>query len=174
MNVSVTLRRVRKSDLQRLMNWRNTDSIMKWCRQELMISFQDQDDWYERQHKDTTIEMFSIWNRKGDFNEHVGACGLTSIDYVNRRAEFSLYIAPKEHGNGLGRQALNALFKIGFNGLNLHLIWGETFEGNPAIKMFKDMGMTHEGTRRDFYFKNGHYIDAHIYSIKSTEVSPNE
>jgi RimJ/RimL family protein N-acetyltransferase len=99
----------------------------------------------------------------------VGVAGLTSIDRLARRAEFSLYIGPEHHGEGYGRKALIALFTKGFRDLGLNLIWGESFDGNPAIRLFESLGMIREGTRRDFYFKDGRFIDAHLFSIRSTE-----
>jgi ribosomal-protein-alanine N-acetyltransferase len=100
---------------------------------------------------------------------NVGVCGLTSIDYLNRRAEFSLYIAPAYQGNRLGEKALACLLTHGFKNLGMHTIYGETFDGNPAIKIFESMGFYREGTRRDFYFRDGGFIDAHIYSLKEGE-----
>ena len=52
---------------------------------------------------------------------------------------------------------------------NLNVIWGETFEGNHAYDMFLKLGMKHEGTRRQFYFKEGKHIDAHLVSITRQE-----
>ena len=100
----------------------------------------------------------------------VGVCGLTDINLIHRRAEFSLYIFPEYHRRGYAKDALKALFRHGFDDLNLHSIWGETFDGNPALSLFTDkLGMVYEGTRRQFYFKNGKYVDAHIISLTKEE-----
>jgi ribosomal-protein-alanine N-acetyltransferase len=95
----------------------------------------------------------------------VGVCGLTDIDLVNRRAEFSLYIAPHMHRQGLGTVALKLLLGRGFDDLGLNVIWGETFKGNPALDMFRRVGMDIEGWRRDFYYKEGEFLDAALVSI---------
>jgi RimJ/RimL family protein N-acetyltransferase len=99
----------------------------------------------------------------------VGVCGLTDIDYLVGKAEFSLYVAPSMQGKGLGKKGLKALFNLGFQVFNLNLIWGETFDKNPAYKMFLDLGMVYDGTRRQFYYKDGKYIDAHLISITKEE-----
>ena len=99
----------------------------------------------------------------------MGVCGFTSIDHFNRRAEFSLYIAKEHQKHGYGAEALRVLFNHGFLDLGFNCIWGETFEGNPATKTFEKIGMKREGTRRQFYFKNGKMIDAHIYSVLGSE-----
>lgn len=153
--------------------WRNDYAIWQWCRQNDLISDVDQNRWFERQSTDPTIKMYKITvGFKKDDKPHVvpvGVCGLTSIDYVNRRAEFSLYIAPQFQGNDFGDKALRCLLSHGFKNLGLHVIWGEVFAGNPALKLFENLGIKREGTRRDFYFRDGKFIDAHLISIKEDE-----
>lgn len=147
--------------------WRNNPAIYSWCRQIGLISDVDQRRWFEKQSLDPSIRMYGVFDAGKD--KLVGVCGFTSIDHVNRRAEFSLYIGKEMQGNRYGENALKTLFRHGFNDLNLNLIWGETFDGNPASRMFEKIGMVLEGTRRDFYFKSGKFIDAHLYSIRRSE-----
>ena len=142
--------------------WRNDKNIWKWCRQNSLISEADHAAWLNRISSDPTIKMFGI----ALINElFIGVCGLTSIDNINQKAEFSLYIAPEKQRLGYGKSALYTLLRHGFEDLNLNCIWGECFDGNPAIDMFKELGMTVEGTLRQRYFREGHFIDTHIVSI---------
>lgn len=147
-------------------DWRNDIRIRSWCRQIGVLSEFDQDRWMQAQSNDKTLRMFSVHHNR-DF---VGVAGLTSIDMVNRRAEFSLYIGPNSHGLGFGKRALRTLCRFGFEELGLNSIWGESFEGNPAIKMFYDVGFVKEGVRRQFYFKGGMFIDAVLVSIQRHEL----
>lgn len=152
---------------EKLRVWRNNPEIYKWCRQVSPLEKFEHIAWIKSlENGRDDVKMFSIWVNKCP----IGACGLTSIDHINRRAEFSLYIARGAQGNSFGKKALKTLLGHGFGSLNLNLIWGETFDGNPAAKMFEKLGFKKEGTRREFYFKNGKYIDAHLYSIKREEV----
>jgi RimJ/RimL family protein N-acetyltransferase len=160
---------IEESDLETMRSWRNNPRIHNWCRQTGLISKIDQLNWYKRQNDDPNIRMFKIISDDGEVLSKVGICGLTSIDYNARRAEFSCYVAPHKQGNGYAKDALKALFHHGFASLNLRLIWGETFSENPARHMFEKLGMVREGVRRQFYFKNGKYIDAILYSITKEE-----
>lgn len=161
---------VNTDDLEILREYRNDWEIRKWCRQLGLLSMSDQHDWYNFIMSDNQVEMFAIRDESLSLGPiPLGVCGLTSISGLNRRAEFSLYIARKFQGNGYAKKALKMLFEYGFNEMNLHLIYGESFDGNPAIAMFEKMGMVKEGTRRDFYYKAGRFLDAHIYSIKKDE-----
>lgn len=153
-------------DLEKLRAWRNHPKIWKWCRQHTLITEVEQSHWYERISTDPSIHMYVI-HADGT---GVGVCGLTSIDHVHKRAEFSCYVAPEKQGNRYATKALRTLFDHGFYDLNLNVIWGETFDGNPARRIFKNqLQMTHEGTRRSFYFVDGKYLDAHLYSVKRSE-----
>lgn len=137
-------------------SWRNTETIQQWCRQYTFIDEASHSRWLERVSADPTIKMFGIYH----FGHPVGVCGLTSIDRVNQNAEFSLYISPSEQRQGLGKAALRELLRHGFQDHNLERIWGESFEGNPAIEMFKSLGMKEEGRLRRAYFRRGKFVDA--------------
>lgn len=141
---------------------RNDPRIMRWCRQRFLISDKDQENWFEKQRKDPTIQMFEINTETG----FTGVCGLTSIDNVNRTAEFSIYITPDNQGKGYGKKTLQELVMLGFTEFNLNMIWGETVGENPAMKMFEAVGFKRTGFRPKFYYKNGEYHDSHIFCIE--------
>lgn len=163
--LGVQLRTIESEDLPKLRAWRNDPKIWRWCRQYDAISEADQKTWFEKQSTDPTIRMYVV--EAG--NESRGVCGLTSVDHVNRRAEFSLYIAPSHQKLGYAEKALQTLCLHGFRNLNLNCIWGESFDGNPAISLFEKLGFQKEGTRREFYFRGGRYIPAHLFSLLAYE-----
>lgn len=139
-----------------------------------------QGDWFRKQHEDPSIRMYAVEvaRQRGDgknaelVKSLVGVAGLTDIDFANSRAEFSLYVAPEAQGQGLGRAALRCLLTHGLENLGLNLIWGEVFEGNPALKMFLSLGFKVDGNRREHYWKDGKRIGTTLISIKRDEVSP--
>lgn len=141
--------------------WRNSYAIRSMCRQVGLIGELEQEDWFDRQAKDPSMKMFEI---NKSFTP-LGVCGLTSIDLINRRAEFSLYIGGEHQRKGYSKPALMTLLSFGFYELGLNRIWGETFESNYALKIFRSIGMEDEGRRREFYYKNGRFIDCYLVSI---------
>jgi UDP-4-amino-4,6-dideoxy-N-acetyl-beta-L-altrosamine N-acetyltransferase len=161
----VQLGAIEKKDLERIRSWRNEYAVFRWCRQNDLISDAQQEAWFERIQQDSSIKMYRIQVE----DQPVGVCGLTSLDWPNRRAEFSLYIAPQFQKRGYGRQALQTLFTHGFKTLGLNCIWGESMDDNPAIAMFESLGMKREGVRRDFYFREGRHWDAYLFSVLSAE-----
>lgn len=162
----VTLGPLDSHFLETIRDWRNDRKVWEWCRQYKPISDREQDAWYDWQGKEPTVQMYAIKSESGAL---VGVCGFTSIDLINRRAEFSLYVDPDAKGRGMGTRALKTLFSHGFKQWGFNSIWGETFDGNPALRIFEKVGMKIEGTRRAFYFRDGRFIDAHLVSILASE-----
>lgn len=162
---------ISESELASMLMWRNDPKIYRWCRQVGLLNWEQHFAWYKRQSVDPATNMFAVHAPAVSFEgrQFVGVAGLTSIDQHNRRAEFSLYIAPEFHKRGHAKAALKTLFSHGFRDLGLNLIWGESIDLNPAQKMFLDLGMVKEGVRRDFYFKEGRFWDAQLFSLKKAE-----
>ncbi len=142
------------------------DIEMLWFRQNDLISDVDQQRWFDSQSRDPTVRMYIITTGMGD---PVGVCGLTSLDLVNQRAEFSLYIAFDHQRQGYGTSAMELLLEHGFNSYPLNQIYGELYEGNCGLAICKKLGMSVDGTRREFYFRDGQFIDSHLVSITRRE-----
>jgi len=147
--------------------WRNNHDIYRWCRQYRKISEHEHNEWWEKLKTDKTINMFEIAHIEK--NIVIGVGGLTSIDLRNRNAEFSLYIIKEWRGKGLAMEALLALIEYGFYTLGLWQIWGEVIEGNPALSLFVRLGFKVTGVRKQFYYKDGRYLDAHYISLNANE-----
>lgn len=150
-------------------SWRNDYRIWQYTRQNDYLDDLEHESWFRRQSSDPSIKMYRIELTGGDKTSLVGVCGFTSIDYRNRRAEFSLYIAPAFQRRGLGKKALAILVSHGFENHGFQVIYGETFAGNPAAGLFEGLGFKLDGTRRQFYYKEGAFIDAHLYSLLREE-----
>jgi RimJ/RimL family protein N-acetyltransferase len=147
-------------------NWRNDPKIYRWCRQYEPLEWSNHQDWNAGLKNKSDIKMYSILDKDSTV---VGVCGLTSIDLINRHAEFSIYVGGQYQGKNHGEAALKTLCAHGFNAIGLCHIYGETFDGNPASHLFEKVGFQKEGSRRSFYFREGKFIDAHLYSVLSYE-----
>lgn len=158
-------------------NWRNQKDIWRWCRQYTLISESEQRAWCDRIAGDKTIKMYGIAIpcnnvKSDDFDQaflNIGTCGFTSIDKHNQNAEFSLLINPKHRGHGYGLKALKTLIQHGFFDHNFKRIWGESYDDNPAHNLFKKCGMQKEGILRSSYYRNGKFINSHIFAVLRDE-----
>lgn len=153
-----------------MLEWRNEPSVYKWCRQYEPLESWAHQKWLESLETRSDVKMYGIAIPSDQGKDlSVGVCGLTSIDLINRHAEFSLYVGPEYQGRGFGQKALKTLCAHGFLTLGLNHIFGETFDGNPAAHIFEQVGFVKEGSRRSYYYRDGRFIDAHLYSILNTE-----
>ena len=157
------LRRLRLEDRDLTFKWRNDPRIFSTTRQSCPLHWDRHEKWFKQQAEDDSVSMFGVSN--GVEGPLVGVVGLTSIDMDNRRAEFSCYVDPDLHGNGYGSKALKSLLAYAFMIKGLHLVWGETFAFNPAKEIFESLGMTRHGTRPDFYYREGKFINSLLYGI---------
>lgn len=152
--------------------WRNDKSIRLWTRQNGLLTQEDHDRWWKGLQGDPTRKFFGIeatpellkvggklFNKKPVI---VGTCGLTGINLEHGHAEFSLLIGPEYHRKGYGREALKELLRYGFKVLRLNHIRGETFEGNPAYALFKDLGFEDCGCFHKMYYKFGSWKDCQL------------
>lgn len=170
-NSKVSLFPLMEQHLNDMFLWRNDESVRKWCRQNDLIDMDHHQSWFIKQSQDKSIKMYAIHLNETLGGSFIGVCGLTSIDLINQRAEFSLYIDPKQQSRGYGEDALKLLCHHGFKSYPLNIIWGESFDANPATKFFQKIGFKPDGTRREHYFRDGKFIDAHLFSLKRGELA---
>ena len=152
-----------KTDLQYLRDWRNSDEIRSRTREYSLLNMVNQEDWFERVSRDRSNEMFGIHIN----GRLVGVCGLCYIDWVARHAEVSIYIGDIGYrGKGYGLKVLKLLEAKAFNEFNLHRLWAEIFDNNPAsIALFEKAGYTLEGAMRQHAYKDGKYRDTLLYGL---------
>lgn len=162
---------------EKQLEWRNDPRIMMYTRQSEILGEEDQKRWLSGLVGDKTRKMFGIElietsKIKGMVKKptNLGTCGLTTISYIHRTAEWSLLIAPDYQGNGYGSEALKLLLQHGFNDLGLDCIWGEIFTSNAASRRIAEKcGFKEEGKLRSRYYKNGKQIDSIMCSILRKE-----
>ena len=168
-----SLRAIEKKDLKSLMNWRNKPSFRQFFREHREINIYNQNLWFKEyvKKKDTT-HMFSIIENKT--NELIGACGLCYIDWINKNADFSIYIGKNNIyiDEKFAIDSANILLNYGFNVLNLHRIWAEIYEFyKKKIKMFKKLKFQLDGRHKETYFFKNKWHDSLFFGILSKNFS---
>ncbi|QIB27585.1 GNAT family N-acetyltransferase [Caloranaerobacter azorensis] len=140
------LRPLRKSDLELLRKWRNSDNIRIWFLNQGIIDTNQQMKWFEKYVRKHNDLMFIIEETE-ELMRPVGAVALYNIDDHLLEAEFGrLMIGDSEaRGKYLGLKVTKALCDFGFNTLKLKKIYLEVYEDNkPAIKIYKKCGFQYE------------------------------
>lgn len=163
----VGLRAIEKEDLPLLMEWRNQPEYRRYFREYRELSSGHQANWFEsRVMKDSSTEMFAIVDLKT--GELIGACGLCYIDWINRNADFSIYIGKDGVyiDDVYAVDAAKVMMKYGFEELNLHRIWAEIYDfDEKKQEMFKTLGFELEGRHKEQHWTEGKWCDSLYYGI---------
>ncbi|MGI9050336.1 MAG: GNAT family N-acetyltransferase [Rubrobacteraceae bacterium] len=101
----------------------------------------------------------------------IGTCGYdSSWSPVHARAEIGYALSRQHWGRGLMPEAVTALLKFGFGRMKLNRIVARCFSQNTASeKVMRKVGMTYEGTLREYLYLKGDYQDLKVYSILRSE-----
>ena len=160
---------VEEQSIEQLREWRNTPDLRQYFREYREINSTMQKDWFHnRVMKNKDQVDFEIRDRKT--NTLLGHCGLYYINWISRKAEFTVYIGNKHYRNGgYGSDALRTLFKYGFEQLNLNKIWCEVYSNNQAISIYRHLGFVDEGCLRQNYYNDGKYWDSYLLGLLRDE-----
>lgn len=164
---TVGLRAIEREDLPVLMEWRNRTEYRRFFREYRELSSLHQDNWFESKvMRDNSTEMFSIIELAS--KELIGACGLCYIDWINRNADFSIYIG-KDFlyiDEVYAIDAARVLMRYGFEELNLHRLWAEIYDFDvKKQKLFETLGFSFEGRHKEQHWTEGKWCDSLYYGI---------
>ena len=104
-------------------------------------------------------------------NELVGVCGLCYIDWINRNADFLIYIGKDSLyiDEVYAVDAAKVMMKYGFEELNLHRLWAEIYDfDKKKKKMFDKLGFAFEGTHKETHWTEGRWCDSLYYGMIET------
>ena len=167
----VALRAIEKEDLSQLMVWRNEPALRKFFRETDEINSVNQEKWFNSINaKDSKHKMFAIV--KLDSNELMGACGLCYIDWVNRSADFSIYLGYDNIyiDDIYAIEAAKLMKRYGFEILNLHRLWAEIYSIDEAKKRFFDiLNFKLDGEFRETYWYENRWHNSLFYSLLNTD-----
>lgn len=169
----IALRALEAEDLPKLLEWRNKPDIRKFFREYRPLTMEHQQQWFDGLRDDRKTQMFAITSD----DHHAGACGLTSMDWIARSAEISLYVGDwmvlsKHSSTLLGRgyiddsiapKALKLLTAYGFDTLGLKRLWAEIWDFDTQKQsLLTEAGFELEVTQRQAHWDAG-WHDALIY-----------
>jgi len=163
----IYLRELQKGDLEgSWYNWFNDNEITRYQdKGTFPNSIEKQTDYYDYLQKSQKDIVFAIVDKNTE--KHIGNIGVHHIDYIHRRCEIGIIIGEKiQRGKGYGKVFINAIKDYIFNTLNLRRITVFVMHENiSSIKSFEKCGFSKEGIMKEYYYKNGRYLDSVIYSV---------
>ena len=155
-------------DLAQIKKWRNEQQSI--CRYWKQLTDDNQEDWYfTYSDKDSREVIFAIRTEwVSDMLKLIGYCGLVYIDWLNRRAEYSILVDLNYHSNydEIFQKTTDFIVDYGFNSLNLNKITTETFSHRThQIELLEKYGFERQGVLKDHIYKDGKYWDSHLHAI---------
>lgn len=105
-------------------------------------------------------------------NKLIGACGLSSLEPENQKAEIGFWLLPGYWGNGYVPEAARAVLNYSFYELNINRLEAIVEGGNAASeKVLQKIGFTFEGRLREREIKNSRFIDLLYYSLLKKDLA---
>jgi [ribosomal protein S5]-alanine N-acetyltransferase len=165
----IYLRPLDTDDLERCLRWINDPGITSTLTMRFPMSRSQEESWLLSHYKDQSNLSLAIVIKNDD--QHIGNCGLHSIDYVNRNAEFGIMLGESDQwGKGYAPEAGQLIVNYGFKQLAMHRIYLNVYShNNRAKRAYEKLGFVHEGIMRESYFRDGRYYDSLIMAILESE-----
>ena len=133
-------------------------------------------DWMKKANEGFKIgDLFMFAIRIKETSAFIGGIGLT-VDVDNNRAELGYWLAEPFWNKGYTTEAVQGLFKFGFNELNLNKITAVYLSSNEASgKVMIKNGMIKEGelknhdVKKDHDVSDGKYVSLFQYRMLKSE-----
>ncbi|MBC7224941.1 MAG: GNAT family N-acetyltransferase [Anaerolineae bacterium] len=171
----VRLRAVERSDLPTFVRWFNDPEVRQYLIMYLPMSLAQEERWFERLLQGTDYIFVIEAHVEGQWLP-IGNCGLSEIDWKNRRAVLGIVIGEKAFwGQGFGTDAVRTLLRFAFHELGLHRVSLDVYDFNPrAMRCYEKAGLRREGTKREALFRGGRFHDVHLMAILHHEFDAHE
>ena len=167
------LRAIETTDLSQLLEWRNLPELRKYFREYRELNYEQQLSWFHNKvNGDLSTRMFAIDDLQGNL---LGSAGLCYIDWVNRTADFSIYIGRDKLyiDNVLAPDAAKSLVKYGFDTLGLNRLWSEIYSFDAAkVDLFNALGFSLDGRHRQTHWAEGYWHDSFFFSLLTSDAQP--
>ena len=167
----VKLTSIKAHDIDEIISWdedpeflRNLHSGPSYPRPEVA-----QRDWWNERLK--TKDDYHLAIRLIDREKIIGTFHIVEIEWSNQAGWFSIGIgAETARGKGYGTEALALGLDFAFNSLNLYRLALSVFAYNEtAIRLYKRLGFTLEGTQREYLVRDGQRHDMLIFGMLAHE-----
>ena len=164
----VLLRPWQRSDIESFLRWFNDPEVTVYLSDPYPhLSREQEEAFYEQATKDKNC--YCIVTKDG--GKLIGNCSFNELDLKHRSAMVGIVIGEKEYwGRGYGREALELLLEIGFDGYGLHRIaLGCGAFNERGLRCYAAAGFVEEGRRRDAWLIKGVFHDLVLMSILEDE-----
>ena len=160
------IRPLEREDLRFVHELDNNETVIHYWFEEPYEAFVELCQLYDKHIQNQNERRFIVEHN----GEMVGLVEIVEIDYIHRRAEFQIIIAPNHQRKGYATEATKLAMNYAFNVLNLYKLYLIVdCKNEPALKIYKKLGFKEEGILKKEFFVNGEYRDVYRMAIFQTE-----
>lgn len=165
----VRLRRIAEADIAEIGAWNADLTYQRLLRRGMVYPGNEADvrQWMLNPADD--FYPFAITDKADD--RVVGVVAIKDVMWSSRQCQFFIGIGRAEdRGRGYASDALRVMLRYAFMEMNLNRVGLEVSAYNAdARRLYTRLGFQHEGTLREFVYRDGVYHDMHIMSILRAE-----
>lgn len=163
----LVLRKVTSEDAKSIFKYLSNKEVMKYVGLEPYKSEEDTLDeiaWYQSILEKKTGIRWGITLR--DQGEVIGSCGFLNTISQHYRTEIGFELSNEYWGQGIAREAIQAVIQYGFKSLGFNRIEALIEPPNiPSQKLVERIGFFREGLLRGYEFTCGKFDDLYMYSL---------
>lgn len=156
------LRRLEEKDLERVLDWRNSDPIRTYMFTDWKISLEEHKSWFQSLQESNSAQTLVFEYLQKPY----GVVNLTQINHQNKTCYWGFYIGEPERPKGLGAAMGYMAIEYIFNTLNMRKLYAEVLAFNTiSLKYHGKLGFQKEGYLVEHVWKNGTFQDVVVESL---------
>ena len=162
---NVYLRLMNYDDTDDIVRWRNQDEVRKNFIYQELFTRQSHENWIKNMVEPGKVVQMVICDEKTD--KPLGSVYIRDIDPVHHKGEYGIFIGePEARGRGVGTAAAKLMVEYGFSELDLHKIFLRVFADNlRAIRSYEKAGFVREAYLKDEVCIAGKYRDMLLMAV---------
>jgi ribosomal-protein-alanine N-acetyltransferase len=161
------LRRVKESDDKDMFEYTGNHDVTKF------LSWNPHTDIAQtKEYIDHLILEYDMLDRyawaieKCDSSKFIGIVRIFDLSFANKRVELSYILNPAFQGKGIALVAIRAVIEFCFDKVGLNRIQAKCTPDNfPSERVIQRLGMSYEGTLKEFWINKGISADAKLYAL---------
>jgi len=163
----ILLRKIEISDTDKIIRWRNSESVRKNLFTQSKLTIDQHLDWIKSKVERGSCAQYIITIFESGKRTDIGTVFIKNIDKHSKKGELGIFIGEKDaRGKGFAKLATNQILKIAFEDLKLNRVYLNVMIDNIAgIKSYEKAGFECEGVLKEDYFRGDTYIDVLVMGI---------
>lgn len=161
---SIRARKMRESDLDAVLRWRNHPNVRKCMLSQHEITMAEHLAWFKRSEKDGTRSLLVV--EENDLM--MGSVVFSNVSCAGT-TEWSFYVDP-DRPAGTGHKVCEAALDFAFSELHIYKVVGHVLDFNDAsIRTHLRLGFSQEGILREHHLIDGKRLDLIVFGLVSLE-----